>query len=106
MVMELWGIPGNIVADNNDNNKSGDVSYNNNNNVIVNIDRDEGWEEIYVAMHAHNQGEELDFFEVVILMTMTTTPTMTTPMIMINMKKCCRQRQCNNYDNYDDAINC
>ena len=83
-----------------------DISYNNNNNVIVNIDRDEGWEEIYVAMHAHNQGEELDFFEVVILMTMTTMPTMTTPTMMINMKKCCRRRQCNNYDDYDDEINC
>ena len=102
MVMELWGIPGNIVADNNDNN-SGNISYNNNNNVIVNIDRDEGWEEIYVAMHAHNQGEELDFFEVIFVTTMT-TPTMTTPTMMINMKKCCRRRQCNNYDDYE--INC
>ena len=35
--------------------------------MIVNIDRDEGWEEIYVAMHAHNQGEGLDFFEVMIM---------------------------------------
>ena len=40
--------------------------------MIVNISRDEGWEEIYVAMHAQNQGEGFDFFEV---------PTLTTKML-------------------------
>ena len=34
--------------------------------MILNIlhGRDEGWEEIYVAMHAHNQEEGIDIFEV------------------------------------------
>ena len=40
--------------------------------MIVNISRDEGWEEIYVAMHAQNQGEGFNFFEV---------PTLTTKML-------------------------
>ena len=53
--------------------------------IIVNIDRDEGWEEIYVAMHAHNQGEGLDFFEVMI-MSMIMMMIMIIMIIMMTMK--------------------